>query len=83
MPRKIPNRRINVQKDDTLGRIFKHAMRLFLRKGYHGTTIDDIIKAAGYSKGAFYWHFDSKEHILRQIIREYEERRLDAMIKAV
>lgn len=36
-------------------------VRLFARKGYHKTSIDEIAKEAGISKGAFYLYFPSKE----------------------
>jgi AcrR family transcriptional regulator len=40
------------------------AERLFLTRGYERTTINDVIAAAGVSKGAFYHHFRSKEDLL-------------------
>ena len=58
-------------------------MRIFLEKGYHGTSIDDITRAAKLTKGALYWHFRSKEDLLKTIIEEYEGRFLNGMIKAV
>jgi AcrR family transcriptional regulator len=45
---------------DTANRILIQAMRIFLEKGYHGTSVDDITQAAGLTKGALYWHFRSK-----------------------
>lgn len=39
-------------------------VRLFARHGYHKTSIDDIAKEAGISKGAFYLYFSSKESFL-------------------
>ena len=40
------------------------ALQLFNEKGYEGTTINDIIKKVGVTKGAFYYYFSSKEEIL-------------------
>jgi AcrR family transcriptional regulator len=40
------------------------ARDLFSRKGYHGTTIPDIARAAGISTGLIYYIFPSKEDIL-------------------
>jgi AcrR family transcriptional regulator len=68
---------------DTASRILNQAMRIFLEKGYHGTSIDDITKAAGLTKGALYWHFESKEEVLRTILEEYENHFLDGLIQAV
>ena len=73
----------NEQTGNTEERILKQAMRLFLEKGYHGTSIDDITKAAGLMKGALYWHFGSKEDLLKRIVEEFERRFLDGLIQAV
>lgn len=48
--------------------IVEVAYDLFATKGYEKTTIADIIKGAGASKGGFYHHFKSKEEILEKII---------------
>ncbi len=72
-----------IQPKDTANRILIQAMRIFLEKGYHGTSIDDITKAAGLTKGALYWHFGSKEDLLKRIVKEFERRFLDGLIQAV
>ena len=54
-----------------------------MAKGYHGTSIEDITRAARLTKGALYWHFKSKEDLLKRIVEEYEKRFLDGMIQAV
>lgn len=68
-----PNRETtqNLQTEDTVTRILNQAKRLFLERGYHGTSIDDITEAAGLTKGALYWHFESKEDLLKRIIGEH------------
>lgn len=71
------------RSSDTSGRILSHAMRIFLEKGYHGTSIDNITQAAGLTKGALYWHFESKEALLKKIIEEFEKLFLDGLIEAV
>jgi AcrR family transcriptional regulator len=40
--------------------IMEVALKLFAEKGYHGTSIDDIITNANIVKGTFYLHFESK-----------------------
>jgi len=72
-----------LRSSDTSGRILSHAMRIFLEKGYHGTSIDNITQAAGLTKGALYWHFESKEALLKKIIEEFEKLFLDGLIEAV
>jgi len=44
------------------------AKNLFSTHGYSQTTIDDIITAAGVTKGAFYHYFKSKEAVCAEII---------------
>jgi len=73
----------NSETANTEERILKEAMRLFLERGYHGTSIDDITRAAGLTKGALYWHFESKEDLLKKIIKKYENSFLDEMIHSV
>jgi AcrR family transcriptional regulator len=80
---KKPNHVKNLQSQGTAIRILNQAMRLFLEKGYHGTSVDDITQAAKLTKGALYWHFKNKEDLLKRIIEEYEKRFLDRMIHSV
>ena len=46
------------------GQIVAAALELFREKGYHSTTLMDIITAAKCSKGGFYIHFASTEDLL-------------------
>lgn len=39
-------------------------MLLFEKHGYHGVSVDDIIKEANTSKGGFYHHFQTKDELL-------------------
>ncbi len=48
--------------------IMEIALKLFAEKGYHGTSIEDIITHAHIVKGTFYLHFESKYHLLDAII---------------
>jgi AcrR family transcriptional regulator len=77
-----PNHK-NLQSQETANRILTQAMRIFLAKGYHGTSIEDITQAAKLTKGALYWHFHSKEDLLKRIVEEFEKRFLDGLIQAV
>jgi TetR/AcrR family transcriptional repressor of nem operon len=49
--------------------LFGHAGRLFRLRGYAGTNIDDIMLAAGLTRGAFYAHFASKDDLFAEAIR--------------
>jgi AcrR family transcriptional regulator len=50
--------------------IRKSALELFAGQGYHATTISQIAKRAGISKGLMYSYFEGKEELLSSIIRE-------------
>ena len=56
------------------------ATRLMHVRGYHNTSVDDVLRASGVGKGNFYYHFRSKEElgyaILDQIIVAFLERAL-------
>jgi len=49
------------------------AENVFLQKGYEQANIDDILKASGISKGAFYHYFKSKEEVLAASIENMLE----------
>jgi AcrR family transcriptional regulator len=46
------------------------ALRIFARRGYRQAGVDEIAAAAGYSKGALYWHFSGKEELLDALLDE-------------
>jgi len=52
-----------------------HAAReRFVQHGLKGVRIEDITKACGLSKGAFYLHFESKEALFGEVLQEFGER---------
>lgn len=58
-------------------KIIKTAYELFGSKGFEKTTVSDIIKEAGTSKGGFYHHFKSKEEVLEIITIGYVDKLSD------
>lgn len=59
--------------EQTREKILNVATDLFFTKGYEETTMQDIIKGMGMSKGAVFYHFKSKEDILKAGIRRHHE----------
>jgi AcrR family transcriptional regulator len=53
--------------------IVSAALRLFAQRGFGSTSIADITEAAGITKGAIYWHFDSKEALFKGILEEIRD----------
>jgi len=64
-------------------RIVNESIRLFLRKGFKGTSIQHITDVLGITKGAFYWHFISKEELLETIIDKYNEEFLQKLYEYI
>jgi|SRR5215472_3109483 len=44
-------------------RIVKEASRLFRERGFENVSVDEVMKAAGLTHGAFYAHFSSKQEL--------------------
>ena len=49
------------------------AAGLFAEKGFRNTTVRDIAEAAGILSGSLYHHFDSKESMVDEILRTFQE----------
>lgn len=60
----------------TMQRLQNTGLELFYAQGYYDTSIDDILKKLDLSKGAFYYHFDSKEDFFIQIIQNLLARKI-------
>lgn len=50
------------------------AQRLIPRRGLDALSVEDIAEAAGYSRGAFYSNFKSKNDLFFEVLRQDEER---------
>ena len=48
-------------------RLLSAATRLFAARGFEGTSVQEIVSAAGVTKGAMYHYFDSKDDLLKEI----------------
>ena len=68
------------KQEQTRESLLKAASKLFCRRGLEGTSIDQIAEAAGYTKGAFYANFKSKEELFLVMLDEkfaHELERID------
>lgn len=59
---------------DTKQRIARAALDQFHRKGYNGTSVQDLMSAVGAPKGTFYNHFASKEDLALDAVRRYGDQ---------
>jgi AcrR family transcriptional regulator len=64
---------------ETRTRLLKSATQLFARGGYEGASVDLIAESAGYSKGAFYSNFESKEAIFLELLDSHKRREIEAL----
>jgi AcrR family transcriptional regulator len=65
----------------TRKRILQHAAKVFARDGYQGASLNRIIRESGLTKGAFYFHFESKEALALATFRYLQERFLGRMLE--
>jgi len=64
-------------------KILDTAAQCFMRQGYHATSIDDIARALGSTKGRVYHHFASKIDLFFAVHREGMKRLFDAVVPVV
>ncbi|KAM9865704.1 hypothetical protein ACIFOC_01327 [Leucobacter aridicollis] len=57
----------------TKEKLLEQAVRLFAERGYAGVSLEDIAQAAGFTKGAVYSHFGSKEQTFLAALRAATE----------
>ena len=58
-------------RDDTRDRLFEAAARVFEEQGIGGVSIEAIAAAAGFSRGAFYSNFKSKDELIIAMIEDH------------
>ena len=57
----------------TIEAILSVSAKLFLEKGFDKTSMQDIAKTAGISKGAIYHHFKSKDEIIQSVMEKQRQ----------
>jgi len=56
-------------------RILEAAFQLFVKQGFHGTSMRQIASEAGFTPASIYNHFENKEEIFRQVLLRYHPYR--------
>ena len=62
-----------VSQAQTREKLITAAQELFTQHGLNGTSIDKIVAKAGFSKGAFYSNFASKEDLMLSLLRKHKD----------
>ncbi|MEO2098977.1 MAG: TetR/AcrR family transcriptional regulator [Brachybacterium sp.] len=58
------------RKENTRAKLVRASLDVFVEKGIDGVTVDDLAKAAGFTRGAFYSNFSSKEEVFIALFDE-------------
>ncbi|MFC8526138.1 TetR/AcrR family transcriptional regulator [Nocardia sp. NPDC057227] len=69
--------------EHTRGLLLEAAQEVFAEKGFTAATLDDIAYAAGYTKGAIYKHFSTKEELFLAVNEWYWQRYFDTFTEVV
>lgn len=73
--------RISAEREEaTRQRILKAAFRVFIEKGFHRASIDDVVAACGLSVGAIYNYFPNKDELIRASIDDTGREETEALL---
>lgn len=75
---KVMNRRKLRQKNHA-AQILEAGEKLFAKKGFYPTTMEEVARAAGLAKGTIYLHFNDKRDLFFSII----EKKLDILLEKI
>ncbi len=67
----------------TRRKLLEAAKRIFARDGFEAARLEDIAAGAGYTRGAFYANFDSKEDIFFALLEEWVQERTQSIVAAL
>ncbi len=82
-PADNPEVKTGKDPEGTRGRILDAALSVFSRKGYHSTSVDEIVWESHTSKGAVYFHFPNKQALFLSLVDKFAdllERRVNEAI---
>lgn len=76
--KKVERKRV---PEKTRAGLIEAASRLFLREGLDGPSLDAICEEAGYTRGAFYVHFGSRDELVSAVVETAMNQLLDAIVR--
>lgn len=68
------------ERRDARQELLRAAADVFAERGFRDASIDEVANRAGYSKGAVYWHFASKDDLFLTLVEEHVDRPTHEMI---
>src|SRR5947199_7665231 len=65
------------KREETRRLLLDAAAEVFIRRGFQGASIEEITAQAGFTRGAFYSNFESKEQLFVELLQDrvYERYR--------
>jgi AcrR family transcriptional regulator len=76
-------RRLTQRGRERRQQLMDYAAARFAEKGYHPTSVAEIVQGLGVGKGVFYWYFDSKEQLFIEILRDAQHSLRRAQQQAI
>ena len=74
--------RISARRRATRERVLEAASEVFAERGFHGATVEDICERAGFTRGAFYSNFSSKDDLVLELSRRHAEDLVERIRRA-
>src|SRR2546423_644283 len=71
------------RKERTKSELIEAARTVFLRRGFHGASLDEIAEEAGYTKGAVYSNFEGKDELFLAAFEEHFRRRAEVYAEVI
>ena len=66
----LPESAATRRRENTRTKLVRASLEVFVEKGIDGATVDDLVTAAGFTRGAFYSNFSSKEEVFTALFDE-------------
>ena len=79
----VGGRRPTRRRGETRRRLLGAALETFAERGFYGSTVEDICERAGFTRGAFYSNFGSKEELFFALYAERTSRLIETIEAAI
>ena len=77
----MPKNRHTRSREEKTEELVSIALRIFLEKGYDGTTMASIGKEAGIATNVVHWYFSSKDQLFVAALESYQSESLDELME--
>ena len=74
---------LSESKERKINEILRNSLKLLAKNGYENTTIADIAKESGVSRGILHYYFSDKEDLVSKVLEYSSENIIQATIKGI